>query len=84
VQAEDLVLDEGGEREEIKEVGEVFPNIRITVLAEALVVKAVYLGDLAGLVVATEDGNALGIADLESDKKGNSLDGEVATINIIT
>jgi hypothetical protein len=38
---------------------------------------------LAGLVIATENGYALGVADLESDEEGDGFDGEVATVNII-
>lgn len=84
VQTEDLAVDEGGEGKVVKEVGEVLPDIGVAVLAQALVVEAVDLGDLAGLVVATQDGDALGIADLERNKESNSLDGEVATIDVVT
>jgi len=55
VEAEDLVFDEGGQRKEVEKVGEVFPDICVTILAQALVVEAVYLGDLAGFMVAAED-----------------------------
>lgn len=58
VEAEDLIVDEGGEGEVVEEVGEVLPNIGVAVLAEALVVKAVNLGDLARLVIPAEDGDA--------------------------
>lgn len=51
VEAEDLVVDEGSEGKEVEEVGEVLPHVRVAVLAQALVVEAVDLGDLAGLVV---------------------------------
>ncbi len=58
VQAEDLIVDQGGEREVIEEVGEVFPNVRIAVFSQAFVVEAVDLGDLSGFVVSTEDGDS--------------------------
>jgi hypothetical protein len=35
-------------------------------------------------VVATEDGNTLGVTNLQADQKGHSLDGIVASIDIIT
>ena len=59
-----LVLDEGGEGEEVEEVGEETPDIGVAVFAQTLVVEAVYLGDLSGLVIATEDGDAVAVSEL--------------------
>lgn len=84
MQAEDLVVDEGGEGKVVEEVGKVLPDIGVAILAEALVVEAVDLGDLAGLVVATEDGDALGVSNLEGDKEGYCLNRVVATVDIVT
>lgn len=84
MQTEDLVFNESSEREVVEEVGEVLPNVGVAVLAEALVVEAVNLSDLAGFVVATEDGNTLRIADLQADQKGHRLDGVISTVDIIT
>lgn len=35
-------------------------------------------------MVSTEDGDALGIADFEGDEEGDGLDGEVASIDVVT
>lgn len=83
METEDLVFDESGEREEIEKVGEVLPDVGIAVLAQAFVVEAVDLSDLTGFVVTTEDGDTLWVADFESDKQGNGLDREVATIDVV-
>lgn len=83
VQTEDLVLDQRGQREVIEEIGEVLPDVRVAVLAEAFVVEAVDLCNLAGFVVATENGDALWVADFERDKKCHRLDGVVATVNVV-
>ena len=35
-------------------------------------------------MVAAEDGDALRIADFEGDEEGDGLDGEVASIDVVT
>ena len=47
MQAEYLVVDKCSQREVIEKICKVFPYIRIAVLSETLVVKSIYLGDLA-------------------------------------
>ena len=83
VQAEDLVVDERGQGQVVEEVGEKLPHVGVAVLAQALVVEAVDLRDLAGLVVAAQDGDALGVADFERDEQGDRLDGEVAAVHVV-
>lgn len=84
VQTEDLVVDEGGQGEVVEEVCEVLPDVCVSVLSETLVVEAVDLGDLARLVVSTEDSDALRVSDLQGDEQGDRFDGKVASIDIIT
>jgi len=83
VQAEDLVIDQGGEGEVVEEIGEVFPYIRIAVFSETFIVEPIDLCDLTGFVVATEDGDALGISDFQGYEEGDGLNGVVTSINII-
>jgi hypothetical protein len=83
MQTEDLVVDQGSKREVVEEVREVLPDVRVAVLAQAFIIEAVDLGDLAGLVVATKDGDALWVSDLERNEEGNSLNREIASINIV-
>lgn len=68
VQTEDLVFNESSEGKVVEEVGEIFPHVGIAVFAEALVVEAVDLGNLAGFVVSTKDGNTLGVTDFQGDQ----------------
>lgn len=68
VKTEDLVVDEGREREEVEDVGKVFPDIRVSVFSQALVVEAVDLRDLPRLVVSSQDRDALWVSNLESNK----------------
>lgn len=73
MEAEDLVVDEGGKRKVVKEICEVFPNVGVAILSEALIVEAIDLGDLAGFVITTEYGDALGVSDLESNEESYGL-----------
>jgi hypothetical protein len=84
VKTEDLVVDQGSEGEVVKEVGEILPDISVSVFAKTLVVETVDLGDLTGLVVSSKDGDSLRVSDLEGDEKGDGLDRVVTSINIIT
>jgi len=83
VKAEDLVVNKGSERKVVEQISEVLPHIGVTVLSKALVIEAVDLGDLAGLVVTTEDCDALRISDFESDKECDCFDGVITSINVI-
>ena len=63
-----LVFNEGGKREVVEEVGEVSPYVRVPVLAETLVVEAVYLRNLSRFVVAPKNGDPITVAELERDE----------------
>lgn len=84
MKTEDLVVDQGSEGKVVKEVGEVLPDIGVSVFAKTLVVETVDLGDLTGLVVSSKNGDSLRVSDLEGDEKGDGLDGVVTSINIVT
>jgi hypothetical protein len=79
----DLVLDKGGEGEAVEEVGEEAPDVRIPVLTQALVVKAIHLRDLPRLMVPAEDGDTVGVAQLECHEEGDGLDGVVAAVDVV-
>ena len=83
VQAEDLVLDDGGQRQVIEEVGEVLPHVRVAVLAQTLVVEAVDLGDLATLVIAPQDRDAVLEAHLQANQQCDRLHTVVASVDVV-
>jgi hypothetical protein len=64
MQAENFLFNYSSEREVIEEICEVFPDISISVLPQALIVETVDLGDLTGLVISTEYGDPILVADL--------------------
>ena len=54
-----LVLHESRHRQVVEELREAVPHRRVPVLAEAFVIEPVHLGDLAGLVIAPQDRDAV-------------------------
>ena len=50
-----LAIDERCQRQVVKEVGEELPHIRIAILAQALIIEAIDLRDLAAFVIAAKD-----------------------------
>ena len=74
VHAEDLVVDDDGEGEEVEHVGEVVPDVGVAVLAVAFGVEAVGLRHTAGLVVAADQVHARRVAQFEADEEGDRFD----------
>lgn len=54
VHAEDLVVDHDAQGQKVEHVGEVVPDVRVTVFPRALGVEAVGLCDTAGFVVPAD------------------------------
>ncbi len=79
-----LSVDEGGQGEVVEKVGEETPDVSVPVFAETFVVEAVNLGDLPGLVVASEDGDSVLVSEFESNEKCDGLNGIVASVDVIT
>ena len=80
----DLGLDEGGEGEVIKEIGEVTPYVGVPVFSETFVVESIHLGNLSGFVVPAKDSDAIAIPEFHGHQKGDGLDGIVASVDVIT
>ena len=58
--------DEGAEGEVVEDFAAIAPDVGGAVFADALVVEAVDRGDLAGLVVAADKGNAIRVSNFEA------------------
>lgn len=59
MQAENLLLNDGAEREVVEEVGQVLPDVRVTILPKTFVIKTINLGDLSTLMVTSKDANSV-------------------------
>mmetsp|Transcript_36448 Transcript_36448/g.35301 ORF Transcript_36448/g.35301 Transcript_36448/m.35301 type:complete len:236 (+) Transcript_36448:293-1000(+) len=81
--AEDGVVDDGGDGEEVEQVREVLPHRRRPILPLAFRVEAVDLGDLSGFVVASEQSDPLGVAEFEEHEVGHGLHAESAPIHVV-
>ena len=81
VEAKYVIVDKGREGEVVEQVREELPNVCTPVLSDALVIKAIDLGDLSGFVVAAKDEDTVGVADLQTDQHGYCLNGVVPSID---
>lgn len=81
--AEDLVVDDDGERQVVEHVGEVVPHIRVAVLAATLGVEAVGLRHTTRFVVAADEMHAVRVAQFEADEKGDRFDTEEAAVDVV-
>lgn len=84
MQAENLVVDKSGQGQVVEEIGEEFPNIGVAILSQALVVETVNLCYLTGFVVSSENCDALRIPDFEGNEEGDSLNGVIPSINVVS
>lgn len=83
VQTENLVFDDRSEGQVVKEISQEFPDVGVAILAHALVIESIDLGNLAALVVPSENCDSLSVAHLEADQKRHGLDGVVPSIYVI-
>ena len=83
MKTENLVFDHGGQREQVEEVREVLPNVGISVFPQAFIIESIDLGDLSGLVVASEDGDSVLEPDLVADQQGHCLHRVVPSVHVI-
>lgn len=65
----------------VKHVAAVPPHVARAVFALTLVVETVDLGDLPGLVVAADEGDAVWISDFEGEEEKEGLDGVEAAVD---
>lgn len=65
---ENFVVNDGSESEVVEDVRAVAPNVHRAELSQALIVEAIDLGDLAGLVVSSDECDSLRVAYLQGNQ----------------
>ncbi len=80
---EHLPVDNGSDGQVIEDLGAVLPGIGVPVFSVDLIVEAVNGGNLAGLVVASQQGDPVGVFDLQAQQVLESLNGVEAPVNKI-
>ncbi|GIX63446.1 SET domain-containing protein-lysine N-methyltransferase [Babesia caballi] len=81
VDAKVPVVDQRADGEVVEDLGAVAPHVDAAILPHALVVEAVHLRDVARLVVPADEGDAIGVPDLEAEQQEEGLDGVVAAVH---
>lgn len=79
-----LSLHNRSKRQVIKQLSEHLPHIVIFILAHALIIEPVILGNASGLMVAPEDGESFFVAHLDAEQQADCLEGIVAAVDVIS
>lgn len=76
--------DNSPEGKVVEDVAAVSPDVGAPVFAQAFVVEAVDGGDLAGLVVASNKGHAIGVSNFEAQEQEEGFERVKATVDKVT
>lgn len=80
---EDLLVDDGGNGQAVEAVGKCLPQLDV-VASLALIVETVDTVDGCTLVVTAEDEEVLRVFDLVRQQEADSLEGLLATVDVVT
>ena len=83
METEYTVGDNGRHREVVKSICKVLPDIGVSVLSEAFIVKPVDLSDLATLVISPQNGDPASVSDFQGNEQRNRFERVISSIDII-
>ena len=69
----DTISNDGSHWQIVKGIREMFPDIGISILSKAFVIKTIDLSDLTTLVISPENGNTISVSHFQCYKEGNSF-----------
>lgn len=78
-----LIFNKCGERQIVKKIGEIFPNVGVSILAQTLIVKAVNLRNLSGFMVSSKNEYSAWKSDFKAYQKRDGFYAIVSSIDII-
>ena len=84
MQAEYTVSNNRCHWQVVEGIRKVLPHIGISVFSQTLIIKAVYLGNLTTLVIATENRYTVTVPHFESDQESDSFQGVVPSVDVIS
>lgn len=82
--AEDLVINDDAQCQEVEHVCEVVPDIGVSIFTRTLGIEPVRLCYAPRFMVTSYKVHTRGISQFETDEKGYGFDAEEATIDIVT
>mmetsp|Transcript_29665 Transcript_29665/g.87776 ORF Transcript_29665/g.87776 Transcript_29665/m.87776 type:complete len:222 (+) Transcript_29665:1131-1796(+) len=84
MRAEELVLDDCCQRQEVKKVGQQLPHLGRSIFSQTLLIETIHLGDLAAFMVATDHDHPGWVPDLQGNHHAHGLDRVVSTVHVVT
>jgi hypothetical protein len=84
VYTEHLSVNNSSDGKIVKHIGKELPNFGIAILCLALCVEPIDLCDLSSLMISSNQGNSLGVSQLQEHQKSDGLYTMSATINIVS
>jgi hypothetical protein len=84
MKTKDLVFNNCGQRQQVEQVGKVFPDIGVSVLPQALVIKTINLSDLPGFVISSQNGNSVGESNFKRNQKSHCFHRIVPSVYIVS
>lgn len=82
--AENLVINDGSQWQEIKDLSAVPPHVNRAVLPQALIVETVDLGDLSALMISSNQGNSVSVPDFQGQQEQESLNRVEASVHEVS
>ena len=77
-------MDDGSKREVLKNLGNIFPRLWISIFLDHLVIKAIDLGEGRCLMVPSDQDDGTRIQAFITKQQAHSFNGVIAAINIVS